>query len=316
MYRFPRSAIFVLLLALLACSQTPTLSSAPDAPVATFTPYVSGTQTALASANATPFASDANGLSTPTPVIWPRDFTHVTYGGKVYQNTFFLLLGGVSSDGWLAPDASVAHYSGEATYSLHNMEHAAKYFLWGQAPHYSVICQTYSIGTEVELEEGGFVATLDGWTVTKRAVTELAADSEFYQQATLEWLAAQGVQNPQLGDLQIFRVDLEGDGLDEIFISATRLESQHTTQSGHYSVVLMRKVVGNEVVTVLVAGDVYDSREQEMTFPLTYTPANFIDLNQDGILEVVVEFRGWEKFGASVHQVEGQEVRQVLGAGC
>ena len=38
----------------------------------------------------------------------------------------------------------------------------------------------------------------------------------------LDWLKAEGVTRPELGDLHIYRVDLEGDGSDEIFISATR----------------------------------------------------------------------------------------------
>ena len=125
------------------------------------------------------------------------------------------------------------------------------------------------------------------------------------------------MDDPQLGNLQVFRVDLEGDGSDEIFISATRLdESQHTTKAGDYSVILMRKVVGNEVVTTLVTGDVYDSKEPEITYPRTYSLANFIDLNQDGVLEVVVSFLKWEGFGASVYQVNGQDMVQTLSAGC
>ncbi len=125
------------------------------------------------------------------------------------------------------------------------------------------------------------------------------------------------MDDAQLGTLQIFRVDLEGDGSDEIFISATRLdESQHTTKAGDYSIVLMRKVIGNEVVTTLVTGDVYSSKEPEVTYPRSYSLANFIDLNQDGILEVVVSFQKWEGFGASVFQVNGQEVTRTLSAGC
>lgn len=53
-----------------------------------------------------------------------------------------------------------------------------------------------------------------------------------------------------------------------------------------------------------------------MLFPRTYSIANFIDLNQDGVLEVVVDIQRWEGFGASVYQISGQNVIQTLKAEC
>jgi hypothetical protein len=161
------------------------------------------------------------------------------------------------------------------------------------------------------------VATLDGWGVTKGAVTELSADGQFYQQTVLDWLTAEGVTEPQLGTLQVFRVDVEGDGTDEIFISATPLdESQHTTRAGDYSIVLMRKVAGNDAMTIPLVADFYISKELEITYPRTYFLANFIDLNQDGILEVVVGIQKWEGFGAVVYQIDDQNVTEALRAEC
>ena len=262
-------------------------------------------------------APDPSPTVPPVPSTWPGDFSHVLYGGKVYQTTFFLLLGGVSRDTWLAPDESVASYEGEATYSLHSMTQEYKYFLWGKSPEFSPTCQTYSVSSDADPAEAGFVTVLDGWDITKREVTELSDDNEFYRQAVTDWLASEGVDAPQIGSLQTFRVDIEGDGTDEVFISATRLDdSQHTTKAGDYSIVLMRKVYENAAITKLVVGDIYRSEGLEITYPRTYSLANFIDLNQDGVLEVVVEIRGWEKFGAIVFQIDGQEVIQTLSAEC
>ena len=321
-------ALFLLSVSLVACSSF-TFEMITPAPVTpTFTPWVAGTETALA--NPSPWVDETvvanqNVLPTlPPPTAIPgfdmqkpTDFSPVLYGGKLYDSEFFLLLGGVSRDAWLAPDESVARFSSEVTYSLNTMTQESKYFLWGKAPEFSQTCKVYTVGTDAGLDEAGFVAVVDGWAVTKRDVGELSADDEFYQQAVLDWLKAEGVDEPQLGTLQIFRVDIEGDGSDEIFVSATHLDdSQHTTKAGDYSIVLMRKVVGNEVVTQLILGDVYDSKEPEITYPRTYSLVNFIDLNQDGVLEVVVSFLKWEGFGASVYQIDGQDMKQVLNAGC
>jgi len=311
----------VLLVGLAACSQKPvvTFEVLTPEPAVSATPWVEGTQMAVATP--TPLAvSTPSAL--PVPTFTPAtDFSPVLYGGKLYQTTFFLLLGGVSRDAWLAPDTSVALYPGEATYSLHTWMQEYKYFVWGKAPEFSPTCKTYSIGTDANPNEAGMIAVRDGWNITKRAVTELfvdgSANGQFYQQVVLDWLAAEGVAAPRLGVMQIFRVDIEGDGTDEIFISATRLdESQHTTKAGDYSIILMRKVQGNDTVTKLIAGDVYDSQDLEITYPRTYSLANFIDLNQDGVLEVVVGFEKWEGFGAAVYQIDGQNVTEALKAGC
>jgi hypothetical protein len=319
--------MLVLSFSLIACSSftfeviTPvpvtSATSQADGPEMEFmspTPWVGGTQTAQAvvTQNALPPSE-----VTQAVIEKPIDFSPVLYGGKQYDSEFFLLLGGAGKDEWLTPDESVARFSGEVTYSLSNMTQEAKYFLWGKTPEFSQTCKIYTVGADAGLDEGGFIAVVDGWAVTKRQADKLSTDGEFYQQAVLDWLKDEGIKDPQVGTLQIFRVDLEGDGSDEIFISATRLdESQHTTKAGDYSIVLMRKVVGNEVVTTLVTGDVYDSKELEITYPRTYSLANFIDLNQDGVLEVIVSFQKWEGFGASVFQIDGQDVTQTLSAGC
>jgi hypothetical protein len=167
------------------------------------------------------------------------------------------------------------------------------------------------------LDEYGFIAVADGWQITKREVGEVSAENSLYEQVVKDWLQNEGISAPQLAAIHVYRVDLEADGTDEVFISASRLDdSQHTTQSGDYSIVLMRKVIGNEAVTKLVVGDVYRSSEPELTFPRTYTLANFIDLSQDGVLEIVVDIQKWEGFGARVFQVDRGTVSQTLSAEC
>jgi len=291
----------------------------PFLPSPTFTPWVEGTMTAVAATN------QAGALPTfPSPTLDPQaivakptDFTPVLYGKKFDTDTFFLLLGGASMDAWLTPEVSAMRFSGETTYSLHTLHQQYKYFFWGKSPDFTPTCQSFTIRTDIDVNEPGMVATLDGWIITKRAVAELSADSEFYRQVVIDWLAGKGVNAPQVGSMHIFRVDLEGDGVDEIFISAAHLDdSQHTTKAGDYAVVLMRKVVGNEVVTVPLVADTYSSKDLEITYPRTYSLANFIDLNQDGALEVIVDIQGWEKVGAIVFQVNGQNIVEALWTEC
>jgi hypothetical protein len=116
--------------------------------------------------------------------------------------------------------------------------------------------------------------------------------------------------------MQVYRIDLEGDGTDEIFISDTRVESAHTVATGDHSVIVMRKVSGNGAVTIPILVDLYAAVGYGNPFPCSYSIANFIDLNQDGVLEVMAAYDRWEAFGASIYQVQGETVQQVLGATC
>jgi hypothetical protein len=64
-------------------------------------------------------------------------------------------------------------------------------------------------------------------------------------------------------------------------------------------------------VTLPLVADIYRSQEAEITYPRTYLLSNFIDLDQDGILEVVVDFHRWEEDGAMIYTIHGQEIAQV-----
>lgn len=309
--------IFALSLSMFSCG---TNLSGIHPPVPTLTP-LAGMETAWATS--TPFVEDI-ASSTPLPAFTsstivpeltekPTNFSPVLYGEKLYDSEFFLLVGGVSRDAWLTPDESVARFSGKVTYSLNTMAQKSKYFVWGNAPEFSSPCKIYTLSTDARLDEAGFVGVVDGWDVTKRDVAILSDNGEYYQQAVTDWLIGEGVTAPQIGSLQILRVDIEGDGTDEVFLDASHLDaSQHTTEAGDYSIVLMRKVVGNFVLTIPLINDIYTSQQEEITFPQIYSIANFIDLNQDGVLEVVIDVQKWEGYGAIVYQIDDQEVTQVL----
>ena len=318
MTRLRKSILLLSLFTLSACLQKPVFNievEQPESTVPAVTPFP--TETEIPVSSPTTFVPDLQLTITPTAVVWPRDFSPVLYRGNGYGMSLFLLLGGVSTNEWLVPNASVARYGGEATYSLHTSTQISKYFIWGKVPQFSPTCGNYFISTDPGFEEAGFVGVVDGWNVTNREAVELSADGHLYQQAVVDWLTAMGVAALPPNTLQAFRVDIEGDGVDEVFISATRLdESQRTPNAGDYSLVLMRKVVGNDAVTKLVAGDHSNVEQPEMPYPRTFTLANFIDLNQDGVLEVVVDSHRRSGFGALVLEVDGQDVITRLGAEC
>ncbi len=116
---------------------------------------------------------------------------------------------------------------------------------------------------------------------------------------------------------QILRVDIEGDGTEEVLISASHFveTTGHSVAPGDYSVILMRKVVGNSVETIPLLADYY-YEQVENQFPLTYAAIFLADLNGDNHLEVLIGVERWEGNGVIVFTVEGKNVQMDFNTFC
>jgi len=311
--------------ALLFCLLILTACNAPVGnPVTEFVPTPKPT---LAPVNTVTAAAIPEATMTSTPEIMlgggatvtqtpqSSNFSPILFG-KNFGYTTFLLLGGVDENGWLSPDLATSVGSESVRYDIYSTNGTSQ--ITGDAPKFSEPCRAYFVRTDANIADTGMVGVGLGWQVTQRNVEELPSENEFYQGVVSQWLTAKGMSNPIIENLRVLRVDIEGDGVDEVFISASHFndESGHMIESGDYTVILMRKVKGNDAVTLEVVGDVYPSQELAMTFPFKYSLANFIDLNRDANLEVVIEIERWEGLGAAVYQINELERVQVLQAFC
>lgn len=278
---------------------TSTVESTPTQ-IPTLPPINKATTTAIPEITNTP---DSQGVS---PVLY----------GLNFGNPAFLLLGNVRGDVWLAPEIAVTRFNTPNEYDVYSPN--AQFQVTGDAPELNPRCGVYFIGTDTNLEGSGLVGVAKGWHITQRNVEILSSDNQLYQQVVADWLIKEGLSNPVVDNLNVLRVDVEGDGVDEVFISANHFKDEggHTTEAGDYSIILMRKVLGNDVGTIGIVGGAYHSKEPEMTFPFTYSLANFMDLNQDGNLEVIIQIDRWEGLGAVIYQIDGQQVIQTLKEFC
>jgi len=280
--------------------------SACNVSVTTQTPAT--TQTPIKAVTSTPSVE-----STQTSA--PLNFSPILYGWNSGSGSL-LLLGGVQEDTWLGPETASAQIRDGSVYDLYSSDVRSQ--ATGGIPAPDPICDTYFIDVDENISVAGMTGVAQGWQVTQRNMEELSSENEFYQGVVTQWLIEEGILDPVIEHLRVLRVDIEGDGVDEVFISASHFsdESGHMIESGDYTVILMRKVNGDDVETLDLVGKVYPSQELEMTFPITYSLANFMDLNQDGNLEVIIDIERWEGFGAAVYQINGLDRVQVLQAFC
>ena len=89
-------------------------------------------------------------------------------------------------------------------------------------------------------------------------------ESPVYKEAAAEILRSKGIDNPKVNLTQVIQVDLDGDGVEEVLVSATNYERFRpgggmtpNARAGDYSLVFLRKVVQGKVVTRDITGEYY-----------------------------------------------------------
>ena len=226
----------------------------------------------------------------------------------------FFLLGGTENGEWLSPETILPHVSNEIyqIYSLDGLAGSAN----GEKPVLNEICQLYRVDIGLVPQDDLSVGITGNWDVTPRLVEEFPTDTPAYVDELTNWLIDKGFPEPAVEISQILRVDIEGDGTDEVLVSASHFvePTGHDVEFGDYSLVLMRKVVGDSVMTIPIIADYY--YEVAMQFPLTYAMTLPADLNNDGVLEVLVGVERWEGLGIIAFEIDGTTVHPIFEALC
>jgi len=228
----------------------------------------------------------------------------------------FLLVGGSQNGNWVSAGEVAAGLPVIEEYQLYTRS-VFQGWITSKGVVYEPICGQHFVDfTPFNMDENG-VGSSGAWTLIPRTPSEISTDNETYLTAVAAWQVEQAPSMPIAAIKRIWKVDVEGNGTDEVFINATRYAEPtgHHVEPRDYSVVLMRTVIGSEVVTIELAGEYY-SETIENQFPLTYTLEFIGDLNGDGQMEVVVGVSRWEGMGFMVFEIDEDEVQLVLSVMC
>jgi|SRR6267143_876287 len=168
--------------------------------------------------------------------------------------------------------------------------------------------------------KGGVIALNAPWNALPRKPQIADPTQQVYVDAVREFLESRRMSDPKVKITRILRVDLDGDGEDEVLINATNYFTQDgdvpmdTAAPGSYSIVLLRRVVAGKVQTEFVAGELYVKDESSASN--LYEIPGVLDLNGDGKLEVIVHSHYYEGAETTIYDCSGGKCKAVLSVAC
>ena len=187
----------------------------------------------------------------------------------------------------------------------------------------TLVCEPIGIiGVEVDNEEllgewpGPYgVAISAPWELQPHLFESLPDDGTYAGFAS-ELLSSRGLDVASPVIKQLFRTDLEGDGVNEVIVVAEDVNPGLLLEEGDYSIAFLRKVVQGEVQTAILGATVVGPGDDQ--FGAAYTIGAVADLSGDGQMEIVLDSAFFEGLSVGVVEYVNDDLGPVtqLEVGC
>lgn len=261
------------------------------------------------------------------------------YHAVIYDG---ILLGGSHNGSYLTPQDIAPKVKAGDRYKLYSSDGYICGGVGGGIPSdtgnigpYTEMIEISPDNPKVMKETGidSYLAISAEWDPQPRKAINWGDNSAVYWAIVGDILAEAGLSDVPPSIMQIYNVDIEGDGVDEVLIYAQNIVDPELSQWGEdspvynlaapvtcsrntYSLLFLRKIIDDTVHTIFIDKSIYLTDGQfEDGPPFLFQIQQFADVNGDGRLEIIIGERYYEGYGYNVYEVNGGKVDWVLGNG-
>jgi hypothetical protein len=236
------------------------------------------------------------------------------------------LFGAISDGKWVNADETAKLIGNETTYRVYGLTKALGEAKGGKpAEPEGVPCEEIWAVSLSPKPENGVIAIAASWNALPREPKAIDTTQTVYVDAVRDFLKTKGIEQPKVKIDDILRIDLDGDGEEEVLISAANYFGKADrvpmrSPAGSYSMVLLRRLVEGTVKTQVGAGEfhpkAYVSKEGSFDAPSIYKVIATLDLDGDGKLEVVVGSDYYEGGETTIYRCDPKKVEALLSVAC
>jgi hypothetical protein len=236
------------------------------------------------------------------------------------------LFGAISDGKWIKAEETAKLIGDETTYRVYGLTQALGDAQGGKPKGVEddVCTDTLAVSLSPKPDKG-VVAIAASWNALPRKPGGVHLTQNVYIDAVRDFLKTKGIDQPKEKIDSILRVDLDGDGEDEVLISATNYFSKDDrlpmrSPAGSYSMVLLRRVVAGKVETQLVEGEfhpkAYVRKGDSFDAPNAYKVIAILDLDGDGKMEIVVGSSYYEGEAITIYRCDPKKIEALLSVSC
>ena len=229
------------------------------------------------------------------------------------------LFGAVSSSDWISAEKTAPYLAVGETYHLYGLtlHHGAQALRSITPPKETCNNNSVKFFPLPQAQHEIFAVGGVSWEALPRVPTVQDTNQQVYLDIVSDYIRSHGIINSKINITQILRIDLEGDNTDEVIISAHLRRGLGTSaKAGDYAVLILRKIVEGNVRTIPIEEEYYPSECIMECAPVIYRAEAVLDVNGDGLMEIIIGFDYYEGKGNSIYSVVGDQVQKHLSWIC
>src|SRR5262249_36027367 len=170
------------------------------------------------------------------------------------------MFGATAAGKWIKAEEAAKALTAETSYHVYGLTQAL-----GEArgdkpkPSEEAVCSDMLTVPLSPKPAKGAIALAAPWNTLPRKPQLIARPRQGYVDAVRDFLQTKGIDQPKVKVEKTLRVNLDGEGEEEVSVSATNYVTKESvpmrSPAGSYSMVLLRGVVSGKVETELVEGE-------------------------------------------------------------